>query len=363
MFPTPGGHFTATTIKQVADEIIPAKRAGNKRDVYLKSLAYFLSVFIKGWEQRPIHEITSHEIEERLAEIAGDQSDNSRQTWFNRINTLFSYAKRRGYLTENPFDRLERITVDRNDPIILTVEQSRLLLKICPTVLRPYLILAMFAGIRPDGELMKMTWDHINLEAGTVAVNFPKVRKHRRVVNLEPIAIELLKQHPIKKGLVAPSKSTVRRWKRKIRTLLGFERFPQDIFRHTAASFLLELHNDVAKVARLLGNSPHILMTHYCVPVSKSDCNSFWKKDGHTKYDPDGLDTTQPQPQSYSGGKAHIENQSKGNSRPKTPHLGASAKRGTFDEPTRSNGLPASAEKPRQEKPLTAAGSLSKNCV
>ncbi|MDE2099454.1 MAG: tyrosine-type recombinase/integrase [Patescibacteria group bacterium] len=242
----------------------------------MKSLVAYQSTFIKGWEQRPINEITSHEVETRLAEIAGDQSNHSRQTWFNRINTLFSYAKRRGYTNENPFDRLERITVDRNDPIILTVEQSKLLLKTCPTVLRPYLILAMFAGIRPDGEVMKMTWDHINLDAGTVAVNFPKVRKHRRVVNLEPIAIELLKQHPIKKGLVAPSKSTVRRWKRKIRTLLGFERFPQDVFRHTAASFLIELHNDVAKVARMLGNSPHILMTHYAVPVSAADCKKFW---------------------------------------------------------------------------------------
>jgi integrase len=273
----PRGDFSAITTKLTADELVQSKRSANRREDYLKSLSYYLSVFIKGWEGRPINEITSAEIETRLEEIAGGQSDNSRQTWFNRVNTLFSFAKRRGYITENPVDRLERITVDRNDPIILTVEQSKLLLKTCPTVLRPYLILAMFAGIRPDGELMKMTWEHINLEAGTVAVNFPKVRKHRRVVKLEPIAIQLLKAHPIKKGNVAPSKSTVRRWKRKIRTMLGYERFPQDVFRHTAASFLLELHEDVAMVARMLGNSPHILLTHYAVPVSKTDCERFWK--------------------------------------------------------------------------------------
>ncbi|MEI8289588.1 MAG: hypothetical protein WCH99_08940 [Verrucomicrobiota bacterium] len=266
---------TITTTK-VIDDLIAAKTAANRRDEYLKSLKYYLETFVNGFGGQPIDQITPTEIEKRLTEIAGEQSDNSRQTWFTRVNTLFAYAKRRGLIAENPVDRLERITVDRKDPVILTVEQSRLLLKTCPTVLRPYLILGMFAGVRPGGELMKLSWEHINLEAGTVAINFPKVRKHRRVVNLEPIALSLLKKHPLKTGLVAPSKSTVRRWKRKARHVLGFDKWPQDILRHTAASFLIALHNDTAKIARELGNSPNILLTHYVVPVTKEDCKKFW---------------------------------------------------------------------------------------
>lgn len=274
-----GGVFgQPKTTKQVADEVVASKCAANRREEYTDSLAYYLSVFIKRWETRPLEQITSTEIETRLHEIAGNQSDNSRQTWFNRVNTMFAYAKRRGIIKENPVDRLERISVDRKDPLILTVEQSRLLLATCPTVCKPYLVLGLFAGIRPGGELMKLTWEHINLETGTVAINFPKVRKHRRVVHLEPIAIELLKAHPVKSGLVAPSKSTVRRWKRKARKTIGYKKWPQDILRHTAASFLIALHDDAAKVARLLGNSPHILLTHYVVPVTKEDCLKFWRR-------------------------------------------------------------------------------------
>ena len=174
-------------------------------------------------------------------------------------------------------DSMDKITVDRPPPVILTVEQSRLLFKLCPMVLRPYLILTMFAGIRPDKEAMKLRWEHINRESGVVAINFPKVKKQRRLVTLQPIAAAMLREFPLRYGAVSPSRSTVRRWKRKMRGVLGFKKWPADLLRHTAASYLYELIGDEAKVAKSLGNSARILMSHYVVPVSKEACAAFWK--------------------------------------------------------------------------------------
>jgi integrase len=273
--PLRGFPFDAN-LSAVIAQLIAAKRAANRTEDDLKSLAYYLETFAQGWEHRAIAEITFTKIEGRLATIAAGQSDSSRQTWFNRVNTLFSFAVRRGFITQNPFDRLERIFVDRKPPVILTPAQSRELLAATPTVMRPYLVLTMFAGIRPDGEAMKLCWEHINLETGRVAIDFPKVRKHRRVIQLEPIAVALLREHPIKKGHIAPSHSTVRRWKRKMRKIPGLAKWPADLLRHTAASYLLELRDDTASVARHMGNSVQILMAHYIVPVSPEDCAAFW---------------------------------------------------------------------------------------
>ena len=121
-----------------------------------------------------------------------------------------------------------------------------------------------------------LKWEHVSLETGTVQILFPKVRKHRRIVPLESVAVKLLREHPLKSGNVAPSNSTLRRFKRRMRAVLGFARWPQDVTRHTAASYLFARHSDAGKVAAWLGNSVSVLMNHYVVPVEKESCAAFW---------------------------------------------------------------------------------------
>lgn len=223
--------------------------------------------------------VTTAEIEVWLSQF---QNPESRQTWLTRISVLFSFAVRRDYLPKNPCDKIERVTLDRKPPVIFTPEQSRTLLAMCPTLCKPWLVLTMFAGIRPDREMRMLKWEHVNLKTATVQILFPKVRKHRRIVALEPIAVKLLRQHPLKSGMVAPSKSTLRRFKRKMRAVLAFTKWPQDVTRHTAASYLMALHQDAGKVAARLGNSVSILMSNYVVPVEKANCETFWKHSGVT---------------------------------------------------------------------------------
>jgi integrase/recombinase XerD len=166
-----------------------------------------------------------------------------------------------------------RVTIDRSAPCILTVEQSRQLLSSVPPRCKPYLILGMFAGVRSD-EIVRMKWSDINFETNTVRVD-GKTRR-RRIVPLEPIAAELLKACPRESESVTPSRSTVRRWKRKAgKSYLG-GRWRQDILRHTAASYLITKYQDVGKVAFWLGNSPQIIMTHYHEPVAQNECEKFW---------------------------------------------------------------------------------------
>lgn len=75
---------------------------------------------------------------------------------------------------------------------------------------------------------------------------------------------------------LAPHYSRVRRWKDVARNNIGFDRWPQDLLRHTAASYLLALYGDAGKVAARLGNSSSVLLSHYHQPVTQADCEKFW---------------------------------------------------------------------------------------
>ena len=71
-------------------------------------------------------------------------------------------------------------------------------------------------------------------------------------------------------------KATRRRYLDHAERLLGFETWPQDCLRHTAASFMIAQHRDAGFVADCLGNSPGILLRHYRELVSAEDCAAFW---------------------------------------------------------------------------------------
>ena len=266
------GGCESVSISRCVDELLKAKRGGNKTERYVKSLEHYLRQFSVGRESRAISDFTFSEVESWMAKYA---NADTRRTWLSRVSALFAFCVRRGYCDKNPCDRIEPVTCDRKPPSIVTPGQSRELLAAAPTVMRPYIILGMFAGIRPE-ELTRLDWSHINLETATVNIDFPKVRGRRRIVPLDPLSVSLLKQHPLQRGAVSPCRATICRWRKRSRALIGLARFPQDLFRHTAASYLLAKHQDAGKLALWLGNSVKVLMSHYIVPVSATECESFW---------------------------------------------------------------------------------------
>ena len=276
------GFTVSITITDAITELIAAKNSANRRVRYTKSLLAYLTQFARGREQSALSGFTTGDVETWMAQFS---SAWTRQTWLNRLSTLFSFAVRRGHISANPCDRIERVTTDCAPPKILTPAQSQLLLNIVPNHCRAYLILGLFAGIRPE-EIMRLDWSDINLETRTAKVD-GKTRR-RRIVPLEPRAVALLADCPLRSGQVSPSASTVRRFKELGRAALGLSRWPQDLLRHTFASYALALHGDAGKVSTAMGNSSAVMLRHYHEPVTKSDCDFFWAV-GHTKTSPASL--------------------------------------------------------------------------
>jgi len=305
------------TIIDAIGKLLAAKKTANLRSNYVDSLKFYNTKFAKGREQTPLNQFTFKDVEAWLAQF---ENANARQTWLNRISTLFSFAVRRGWIAANPCDRIDRVRVDHNPPAILTPKQAGALLALVPTLSRPYLILTLFAGIRPE-EVMRLDWSAINLETKTVRVE-GKTRQ-RRIVPLEPNAAALLAGCPLRRGSVTPSLATLRRFKRRARAALGLAKFPQDLFRHTAASYLLALHGDAGKVATMLGNSSSVLLRHYHEPVSQADCALFWAL-GMTKNDQGGLVAKGGGATMEANGKADGQNLAENHAEIKAVNGGAS---------------------------------------
>ena len=261
------------TLRAAIDEVLAAKVAAGLHPHSIEVLRYVLKRFSIGRESAPLASITAREIEIFLAGL--NIKPVTKQSFVGRLSSLFSYHVRKDNLLLNPCRKLERIKVVTTAPVVLTPEQADTLLLNTPAKFRPYVVLGMFAGIRPD-ELHRLTWRDVCLETKTVTVNLAKTRR-RRIVPLEPRAVFLLKRHARKKGNIAPNKPAVRRFKRAVRECIGCETWPQDLLRHTAASYLLALLGDVGKVAARLGNSSSVMLTHYHQPVTAADCEEFWR--------------------------------------------------------------------------------------
>lgn len=100
--------------------------------------------------------------------------------------------------------------------------------------------------------------------------------KRRRIVHLEPSTIEWLRFAKENGAQLPATKFLARKLLPDLARLLGFEKWPHDVFRHTAASFLLAQRQDAPSVALDLGHSVDVLFRHYRELVTKREAARFW---------------------------------------------------------------------------------------
>lgn len=115
--------------------------------------------------------------------------------------------------------------------------------------------LGLFAGIRPAEQNWR-GWETIDLERAIVTVDTAASKlRQRRIVNLEPVAVEWLRLG--RDAAQLPLRNLTRQtWLRRLLPVLGFEKWPMDLLRHTAASYLLDKYEDTWQVALVCSQKP-----------------------------------------------------------------------------------------------------------
>ena len=231
--------------------LLAAKAAANLRLRYLDSLRVYLRAFARGREDWPVAALSVCTVE---AWFAGrTEALTTRKANMGRLASLFTFCVRRGWLARNPCEVLDKIRLDPKPPRILSVAEARTLLVTC--------------------QAQQCGWPCVALAARTVRVDAvtSKVRNRRSVMLSENAAAWLALG-----GELPVVAVTRRRWQRALRGAMGWPVWPQDILRHTAASYALASGLTTAAVSDQLGNSPAILKGHYREICTKAAALEFF---------------------------------------------------------------------------------------
>ena len=254
-----------------------AKESANRRPSYIKELVRGLKVFARDIGDIEIHRVTTETIESWVSQRA--KSPGARATRISRLSTLFEFSRRRRWITENPCEFLERVSIDHPMPRILTLGEASLLIEACRTQ-RPrafaWMILCLFAGLRPE-EAEGMQWRDIDFSACQIFVpaSISKTRRHRyvdppgRCFDHLSRALQIGSELPL-------NHQAKRRAQRHLRGVLEWESWPKDVLRHTCASMWLAVEPNAPRISLQLGNSVSVLLRHYNCAVRKEVAEKFW---------------------------------------------------------------------------------------
>ena len=205
------------------------------------------------------------------------------------LRAAFNFGIRAGWLRENPIKSLEftKIVRDTVEIIPPSIVEKLLLDALANDMeLLPFLVLSFYAGIRPDGELQKLLWKDLDLNAKEHHVTIrPTVAKKRRKrwIDLSENAIAWLTEYRNRGGkmegrIVPFSASTLRRKRRRNAEAAGLSAWPQQGARHTYCSCWLRQHGDINKLVLQAGHeSAQVLWDHYYQAVNPETAAEFWK--------------------------------------------------------------------------------------
>ena len=263
-------------VSEVVTLLAASMAIRRNRANYVKELSRVLMRFAEHIGDPPIDLVTAEQLEAYIFRTA---SPGGQQTTRNRLSALFSFAVRRRFIVQNPLAVVtEPLIPESRPPSIFTVEDCKKLLTFAQSRPRAlaWIVLGLFVGLRPS-EAQRTTWEDIRFQSGTVLVHGEnsKTRRHR-IIDLKPSAIRWLSVARSAGSELPIRQQPIRRELRRLRPVLSLDKWPQDVLRHTCASYDLAISQDFTRTAWQLGNSEKILLRHYYRVTDRETAEKFW---------------------------------------------------------------------------------------
>ncbi len=271
-------------VKAVIDEIMDAKKADGLSARYLGCLRYCLGKFEKAF-QGNINTVTGADIDKWLR--GSGLAPRTRNNLRNSVQTLFGFAKTRGYLPKD-HDEIESVPTvkDREGAIeVFTPAELAEILNCAGERLVPFFALGAFAGIR-HAEIQRLDWKDLRFDDGLVELHAAKAKtaSRRTVPLLDCLRAWLL---PCRKasGLVCKYRDMayeishlvqrINTERQKRGTAEKFQ-WKHNALRHSFISYRVAAIQNVAQVALEAGNSPQMIFKHYRELVRPADATKWF---------------------------------------------------------------------------------------
>ena len=151
----------------------------------------------------PLKDLSAHDVRTVLAKLAEDHSTRSVQIAHNCLVRAITHAQVGDYVVKNVAALVKSPAGQTGRPSkALTADQAAALLDAAKgTRMHAYVVLCLQTGIRTE-EARALTWSHIDLDEGTVAVwrsvrahADTKTQKSRRTLRLPALAAQALREH------------------------------------------------------------------------------------------------------------------------------------------------------------------------
>jgi integrase len=229
---------------------------------------------------RPIVDITDHDLDEALKDCATSMRDAR----IRRLRSVFTMCVRKGWVTTNPANRLDISGASRDEVEIYHPDEVGRMLAAAlegDKGLVPFLAIAAFCGCRPENEVFNLDWQDVHIDDPKpeiiVRPELSKTRR-RRAVEIPENCIAWIRASGVPLvGRVCPySFSTLRRKRRTNRKLSGVELI-QDGLRHSYCSAHMAKYQDVNRLLLATGHSnPSMLWRHYYRVMPIDDAQRYW---------------------------------------------------------------------------------------
>ena len=273
-------------VQQILEEFLKHKARDGVSQRYLEDCRNRIGRFAKDFKT-PIALIRSREIGDWLYKLKC--GPRSRNNYRNLIVTLFSFARKRGYLHEerpNPALMVD-LAKEKSAPIsIFTPKEIAELFAVATPEERIAIAIGAFAGIR-QAEILRLRWEHFNWEEHVIDLGSDMTKTaSRRLVPILPALDSWLMPLRKEKGRIFQFTDDTgfhRIYSRMVKSVNQLRPDGQKDFvwkrnglRHSYASYRLALIEDAAKVSLEMGNSPQKVFSNYRKVVTKSQAIAWF---------------------------------------------------------------------------------------
>ena len=240
---------------------------GNHR----RLVKWWLGEFSKKYGTTDVAAVNARMIDAFLARKGW--SGTTRAQGFVYLRLFFNWLVRYDYIEKSPVLKAE---VPKKTAVhhLLTVENVERLLELTAEDdrLRAWLVLGVFGGMR-QSEVGRALREHV----GKLEILVPQTKSTDAVPRKRyvPILPALTRHLPKKWDCL--EEDYIKRGRTKITQEMGWEEWPQNCLRHTAASMHLAMWQDAGKTAFFLGHSsPQMVNKTYARAVPQSEAKKFW---------------------------------------------------------------------------------------
>jgi len=266
----------APAVAEIAGQLLQQQIEKGNRPKTIQTVRNFVERFVTAFGTRQLKDITEEDLKGFC--FKPDSAAKTRRNLRALTGQLYQFALRKKWVGENTALQLEMPQLPDKEPEYLKVEQVRRLLAVAEQFgVLGYVVLAVFAGIRPD-EIRRTDWADVYFDDRRVCIvgGAAKIHMRREVTIHDTLQAWLLRCRRASGPIVEGANFDERL--RQARAAADIQEWPNDVLRHTFATNHAAAFKNHEETARLMGHIDGLrtLKKHYVAYVTEAEAQRFW---------------------------------------------------------------------------------------